>query len=177
MTNQRWAILLMGMLGGCRTADHAAVADDAGAADGGELAAPDAATPQAALPAADAGASQPEFTYDLTRASSIDVEARAPDAPLPGVLISIRNAPAEGQEVGELLWTGLTDRDGHARGAARTEHVSEVVHVTIHKMGWAGPYTDPALRAQQGILAPSGYVVVAPAALASLRVALAKGAQ
>jgi hypothetical protein len=169
-----------GVVAGCDVSSPPA--SSAEAADGGE------ASPvlqDAAFSAADgdagAGASAADasavFTFDLTRASAIDIEARGPNGPLAGVLVSIRNAPAAGDEVGPVLWMGVSGHDGHARGSTRTEHVTGMVFVTIHKMGWSGPWSDPALRIKQGLLAPSGYVVVRPAALSTLRVDLTQVAQ
>jgi hypothetical protein len=160
-------LALTGALAGC------ALSTPGGAdpADGGRSS--DAVAPSSSS-YADGGATEAAapFTYDLTSASAIDVEADAPSGPLAGVLISIRNAPLPGEDAGELLWMGVTGADGHARGRTRTEHVEGNVYVTIHKIGWTGPYTDETLRTTEGILAPSGYLVVPMATLSATRVAM-----
>ncbi|HEX4448500.1 MAG TPA: hypothetical protein VH044_17265 [Polyangiaceae bacterium] len=164
--NAMATLALTGALAGCYlstpSADQAdggrssdAAAPSSGNADGG-------VTPDAAAP----------FTYNLTSTSAIDVEADAPDGPLAGVLISVRSAPLPGEESGALLWMGVTGPDGHARGETRTEHVDGDVYVTIHKIGWTGPYTDETVRAAEGILAPSGYLVVPMATLSNAVVPL-----
>jgi hypothetical protein len=100
--------------------------------------------------------SQPTFNYDLTRSTSLDVEARtASGAALAGVLVSVRAPAASADQAGELLWMGSTASDGHARATLRTEHAGETLDVTLHKPGWRGPWSDEALRVSQAEVAPS----------------------
>jgi len=112
------------------------------------------------------------FDYDLTRSSTIDIAAHDVSGPLAGVVISIRG-PSPGPDLaGDLLWMGATGTDGHAHALIRTNLAGESLDVTLQKGGWSGPWTDPALRASQGITAPSARLIVSLADAQSMSVDL-----
>ena len=125
-----------------------------------------------ALTACDASSSPPPFTYDLTRATALDIAAHEGSVPLPGVVVSVRAPASDPDTTGALLWMGATASDGHARALVRTDGAGDAVDITLHKAGWRGPWTDEALRSQQGVAAPSARLVVPLAQAMGLNVDL-----
>jgi hypothetical protein len=126
----------------------------------------------AALAACDSTPAPPAFNYDLTRSTPIDIQAHDVNGPLPGIVVSIRVPSAQPGLTGPLLWMGATGSDGHARALIRTDGAGDSLDITLHKAGRRGPWSDDALRAQQGITAPSSRLIVPISQAQSLNVDL-----
>jgi hypothetical protein len=125
-----------------------------------------------ALAACDSSPASTSFNYDLTRSSTLDIEAHDSSGPLRGVVVSVRGASPGPNMVGDLLWMGATGSDGHARALMRTNLAGDSLDVTLHKSGWSGPWTDAALRASEGITAPSAHLTVPLAQAQTMQVDL-----
>jgi len=125
-----------------------------------------------ALAACDSSPASASFNYDLTRSSTLDIEAHDSSGPLSGVVVSVRGASPGPNMVGDLLWMGATGSDGHARALMRTNLAGDSLDVTLHKSGWSGPWTDTALRASEGITAPSARLTVPLAQAQTMQVDL-----
>jgi hypothetical protein len=109
-----------------------------------------------ALAACDSSPAATAFQYDLTRSSTLDIEAHDVAGPLVGVVVSVRGPSPGPGLAGVLLWMGATGSDGHARALVRTNLAGDLLDVTLHKSGW----TDTALRTSEGVAAPSARLTV-----------------
>jgi hypothetical protein len=112
------------------------------------------------------------FTYDLTRNTDLDIEARTADGPTAGVLVSVRTPPPSPGLVGEQLWVGATTADGHARARIRSDRAGDTVEVTLHRAGFRGPWTDDASRIAAGPLAPTARLTLPLTDVSGLHVTL-----
>ena len=122
-----------------------------------------------AVSACDASPSTP-FDYDLTRVATLDIDARAGDTELSGVVVSVRASSADPQLAGSLLWMGATGADGHARATFRADRADGSFEVTLHKRGWRGPWSDESARTSQGLFAPSAQLTLPVAQVNGLRI-------
>jgi hypothetical protein len=105
----------------------------------------------------------------MTRTGGIDVHATSSGAPLPGVLVQVRNGTSTPATAGDVVWTGVTGPDGHARATIRTERVTSAnLEVTLDKAGYLGTWTDMVARASLGRFAPSARVASTLADLGNL---------
>jgi hypothetical protein len=131
----------------------------------------DQAPPAVQPPQGPQTSSAPTGTFDftLTRTGAIDIHTTSAGEPLSGALVQIRTGESTAAGAGDVVWTGATGLDGHARATLRTERfMGAPLEVTVNKAGYAGTWTNTAARAAMGPFAPSARVVTSVAVLAAL---------
>ena len=92
------------------------------------------------------------FTFGARSEASFTVRAKKSGVALSGLSLLIRS------EDGKLLWRGLTQEGGEAKPFFSLPPGQRYVSLIAQRPGLVGPYTDEALRVEQGAFAPSAWI-------------------
>ncbi len=113
------------------------------------------------------------FLFETTEGVDIGLQVVADGAPLAGAHVTLRAVPREG-ETPAVLWSGVTNGDGHLRGGFARPQTLEQVDVIVKAPGYVGSCPDERC-APHGAFAPAAWLRVPSAELAGATVALERG--
>ncbi|MCG5054373.1 MAG: hypothetical protein KA712_15520 [Myxococcales bacterium] len=117
--------------------------------------------------AGDAGPSS--ASWQLVEDQEVNVSVVSQGVKLKGVSVFVREQRSEPNQPGALLWQGVTNDVGDARGRfATSADAPRTYEVVLHRAGFLGPYDEERRRAAYGPFAPSSWVSVEGAALEAL---------
>ena len=117
------------------------------------------------------------FTLGMVETDRVSIRVESPaGAPIARAIVMVRTVVPEQdylvQASRELLFQGMTDENGVARGPLVRRSTDEKLDVVVLKPGFVGPYTDTSKLERFGEYAPASWQIVSAAAVTELHVPL-----